>query len=125
MLAPQTTTVNPSLGVQRVFHAGRAHPGTDGRSLPALCPPHPAAGQHGRGRQDADPERARTAAAPLSHRDLPRRNRPRRGAHAAGLLRQPAHAPDHAPFKDRMMDCDGLNALIGTPELMAQGRQYE
>ena len=23
MLAPQTTTVNPSLGVQRVFHAGR------------------------------------------------------------------------------------------------------
>lgn len=30
-----------------------------------------------------------------------------------------------APFKDRMMDFDGLNALIGTPELMAQGRQYE
>ena len=24
-----------------------------------------------------------------------------------------------APFKDRMMDFDGLNALIGTPELMA------
>jgi len=24
-----------------------------------------------------------------------------------------------------MMDFDGLNALIGTPELMAQGRQYE
>lgn len=23
VLAPQTTTVNPSLGVQRVFHAGR------------------------------------------------------------------------------------------------------
>lgn len=30
-----------------------------------------------------------------------------------------------APFKDRMMDFDGLNALIGTPELMAQGRKYE
>lgn len=30
-----------------------------------------------------------------------------------------------APFKDHMLDFDGLNALIGTPELMAQGRRYE
>lgn len=30
-----------------------------------------------------------------------------------------------APFKDHMLDFDGLNALIGTPELMAQGRSYE
>lgn len=30
-----------------------------------------------------------------------------------------------APFKDQMLDFDGLNALIGTPELMAQGRRYE
>lgn len=30
-----------------------------------------------------------------------------------------------APFKDRMLDFDGLNALIGTPELMELGRQYE
>ena len=30
-----------------------------------------------------------------------------------------------APFKDKMLDFDGLNALIGTPELMAQGRRYE
>ncbi|MDP3230424.1 MAG: isocitrate lyase/PEP mutase family protein [Acidovorax sp.] len=30
-----------------------------------------------------------------------------------------------APFKDQMLDFDGLNALIGTPELMEQGRQYE
>ena len=30
-----------------------------------------------------------------------------------------------APFKDRMLDFDGLNALIGTPELMDQGRRYE
>ena len=30
-----------------------------------------------------------------------------------------------APFQDRMMDFNGLNALIGTPELMAQSRQYE
>lgn len=30
-----------------------------------------------------------------------------------------------APFKERMLDFDGLNALIGTPELMEQGRQYE
>ena len=30
-----------------------------------------------------------------------------------------------APWKDRMLDFDGLNALIGTPELLAQGRRYE
>ena len=30
-----------------------------------------------------------------------------------------------APFKDKMLDFDGLNAMIGTPELMAQGRRYE
>ena len=30
-----------------------------------------------------------------------------------------------APFKDHMLVFDGLNALIGTPELMAQGRRYE
>jgi 2-methylisocitrate lyase-like PEP mutase family enzyme len=30
-----------------------------------------------------------------------------------------------APFKEKMLDFDGLNALIGTPELMKQGRRYE
>ena len=30
-----------------------------------------------------------------------------------------------APFKDQMLDFDGLNALIGTPELMAQGQRFE
>lgn len=30
-----------------------------------------------------------------------------------------------APFKDQMLDFDGLNALIGTPELMELGRGYE
>ena len=29
------------------------------------------------------------------------------------------------PWKDRMLDFDGLNALIGTPELMALGKRYE
>jgi hypothetical protein len=29
------------------------------------------------------------------------------------------------PFKDAMLDFDGLNAVIGTPELMALGRRYE
>ncbi|MBC7379852.1 MAG: isocitrate lyase/PEP mutase family protein [Burkholderiaceae bacterium] len=29
-----------------------------------------------------------------------------------------------APFKNQMLDFDGLNALIGTPELMEQGRCY-
>lgn len=30
-----------------------------------------------------------------------------------------------APFKERMLDFDGLNALVGTPELMEQGKKYE
>ena len=30
-----------------------------------------------------------------------------------------------APWKDRMLDFDGLNACIGTPRLMAEGREYE
>jgi len=29
------------------------------------------------------------------------------------------------PWRDRMLDFDGLNTLIGTPELLAQGKQYE
>lgn len=28
------------------------------------------------------------------------------------------------PWKDSMLDFDGLNAVIGTPELLAQGRRY-
>ena len=30
-----------------------------------------------------------------------------------------------AAWRDRMLDFDGLNALIGTPELLAAGRRYE
>jgi 2-methylisocitrate lyase-like PEP mutase family enzyme len=29
------------------------------------------------------------------------------------------------PWRDRMLDFDGLNEVIGTPELMATGRRYE
>jgi 2-methylisocitrate lyase-like PEP mutase family enzyme len=30
-----------------------------------------------------------------------------------------------APFKDEMLDFDQLNALIGTPELLALGQRYD
>ncbi len=30
-----------------------------------------------------------------------------------------------APWQDRMLDFDGLNRLIGTPELLATGRRYQ
>jgi 2-methylisocitrate lyase-like PEP mutase family enzyme len=30
-----------------------------------------------------------------------------------------------APFRDRMLDFTALNALIGTPELLAEGRRYD
>jgi 2-methylisocitrate lyase-like PEP mutase family enzyme len=29
------------------------------------------------------------------------------------------------PYQDRMLDFDGLNAVIGTPELLARGKRYE
>jgi len=29
------------------------------------------------------------------------------------------------PWRDRMLDFDGLNAVLGTPELLATGRRYE
>ena len=29
------------------------------------------------------------------------------------------------PWRDRMLDFDGLNEVIGTPELMATGKRYE
>jgi hypothetical protein len=30
-----------------------------------------------------------------------------------------------APFRDEMLDFDQLNALIGTPDLLAQGKRYD
>jgi hypothetical protein len=29
------------------------------------------------------------------------------------------------PWQSQMLDFDGLNAVIGTPALLAQGKQYE
>ncbi len=37
-------------------------------------------------------------------------------------LRQHQTTP---PWADRMLDFDGLNALLGTPELLARGKRYE
>jgi 2-methylisocitrate lyase-like PEP mutase family enzyme len=53
-----------------------------------------------------------------------------------GIVRATAHlARDYyaslaahgtsAPFRDHMLDFDGLNTLIGTPELLALGKRYE
>jgi len=42
--------------------------------------------------------------------------------HYYGQLR--AHGTT-ASMKERMLDFDGLNAVIGTPELMARGRRYD
>jgi 2-methylisocitrate lyase-like PEP mutase family enzyme len=30
-----------------------------------------------------------------------------------------------APWQDRMLDLGGLNELIGTPQLLAEGKRYE
>ncbi|MET0508908.1 MAG: oxaloacetate decarboxylase [Burkholderiaceae bacterium] len=47
---------------------------------------------------------------------------------AAQLSRYFASLKQHgttAPMRDQMLDFDGLNALIGTPELVERGRRYE
>jgi 2-methylisocitrate lyase-like PEP mutase family enzyme len=55
---------------------------------------------------------------------------------AAGLARAFAHmaqeylqslrrAGSTAPFRNRMLDFDGLNAVIGTPDLLARGKRYD
>jgi hypothetical protein len=30
-----------------------------------------------------------------------------------------------APFRDRMLDFDGLNGLLGTADMLAMGRRYD
>ncbi len=51
-------------------------------------------------------------------------------ARAVGHMLQGYYASLHQhqttlPWQDQMLDFDGLNAVIGTPELLAQGKQYE
>ena len=43
----------------------------------------------------------------------------------AGYYASLQHHGSTAPWRDRMLDFEGLNALIGTPELLARGRDYE
>jgi 2-methylisocitrate lyase-like PEP mutase family enzyme len=44
---------------------------------------------------------------------------------AQDYYRSLAQAGTNKPFRDRMFDFDGLNALIGTPEMLELGRSYE
>ena len=47
-------------------------------------------------------------------------------AHALqGYFASLAEHQTTAPWRDRMLDFDGLNALIGTPELLARARRYD
>jgi hypothetical protein len=57
---------------RRAVHRGAAHAAADGRGLRALRRPHPAAGQHGRRRQDAGAVGRRAGRPRLSHRHLSR-----------------------------------------------------
>ena len=47
-------------------------------------------------------------------------------ARAAGDYYGSLHAHgSNRPFADRMFDFDGLNAVLGTPEMLASGKRYE
>jgi 2-methylisocitrate lyase-like PEP mutase family enzyme len=45
--------------------------------------------------------------------------------HAAGYYASLARNGTTEPFRNQMLDFDGLNQMIGTPEMIALGRQYE
>jgi hypothetical protein len=89
--------------------------------------PRPAPGEHGGGRRDTRSLGAATWRRWAFHRDLPRR-------HRAGTREAPrgtttpacmAHGSNR-PFADRMYDFEGLNAQLGTPEMLAErGKAYE
>ena len=96
-IAASRLLVDPGFGFGKTVehnYALLARLGECARLRP-LCPPRALAGQHGGRRQDPGAKRRRAGRAGLSHRHLPRWHRPRRGPHPAGLLRQPAPAPDH------------------------------
>jgi 2-methylisocitrate lyase-like PEP mutase family enzyme len=44
---------------------------------------------------------------------------------ATSYYRSLAEAGSNKPFADRMLDFNGLNALLGTPEMLALGARYE
>jgi 2-methylisocitrate lyase-like PEP mutase family enzyme len=83
-------------GVDALFIEALRSPEQMDAACQRFARPRAAAGQHGRRRQDAGAGRGRAAEARLSHRDLSGRHGARGGAHAAGLLREPAPAPHHA-----------------------------
>jgi 2-methylisocitrate lyase-like PEP mutase family enzyme len=45
--------------------------------------------------------------------------------HAAGYYASLARNGTTEPFRNQMLDFDGLNRVIGTPEMIALGKQYE
>jgi 2-methylisocitrate lyase-like PEP mutase family enzyme len=45
--------------------------------------------------------------------------------HAAGYYASLASNGTTEPFRNQMLDFDGLNRVIGTPEMVALGKQYE
>lgn len=50
----------------------------------------------------------------------------RAAAHALqGYFASLAAHGSTTPWRDRMLDFDGLNALLGTPQMLARGRDYE
>ena len=110
-------------------HAVRRGAARPARSLPrivtALGARRAADGQHGRGRQDAAAVGAELEAIGFALVIFPggivRALAKTASEYYASLA---AHGTTE-PFRTRMLDFDGLNALIGTPEMLALGKRYE
>ena len=113
-------------GRRRAVRRGAAHARSARRGREGARRSRAADGQHGRGR----PRR----------RSSPGRNS-RRSASAlvifpGAIVRALAHAAQDFyavlkrdgttdAFRDRMFDFDALNAIVGTPEMLARGKRYE
>ena len=83
-------------------------------------------GQHGRGRQDASSCPRPSSKPSASPGDLPGRHRARaRPAWRASTTARSRQHGTNEPFRNRMLDFEGINALIGTPEMIALGKRYE
>ena len=114
-------------GVDALFIEALRTPAADGRGLRPLrrsaCRCWPTWSKAGKTPvQSAD----ELGAAGLSHRDLSRRHGARRRrTRCRAITRACTQHGTTAPWRDRMLDFDGLNRLIGTPELLEAAERYK
>ena len=108
----------------RLVHRGPAQRRADAGGLRTLAGRAPLLANMVEGK-DAGAGRAGAGRAGIRHRHLSGRHGARGGHTLAGYYGSLRQHGSTTPWRDRMLDFDGLNAMIGTPELLAAGKRYE